>query len=78
MSTLTMAGRLQALKRSLEAAQRTEHPTMTSLTGEHRALYDGHVQGLRAGLQVAIGAIESELLMIATGERAAAAHAQTE
>jgi hypothetical protein len=78
MSAQATIARFQALQRSLQAAQDAEHPTMTSLTGEHSARYDGHVRGMRAGLQVAIDAITSELAIIAAGQRAAAAHAQPE
>lgn len=76
MNTQTVAGRLEALKRSLMVAHAGEHPEPSGLDREHRALYDGHMQGLKAGLQIAINAIEAELRLVAVGEVAMAAHAQ--
>ncbi len=60
MSTLTAAGRLEALKRSLEVARDVQHTCPDSV----RALHESHVKGLRAGLQIAISAIEAELRFI--------------
>lgn len=75
MSAQSTIERLRALQRSLVAAQGAHHP-QTSLTGEFRANYDGHIRGLRAGLQVAIDAIDTEVAVIAAGECMAAVYAQ--
>lgn len=57
--------RLQGLKRSLEAARDcNNHIDMAC------------IRDMNSGLQIAINAIESELRIIAAGERAAARFAQ--
>jgi uncharacterized protein YoaH (UPF0181 family) len=62
-----MTGRLEALKRSLEAAQGAKQsPVPASIRQQH----DLYVQGLSDGVQLAIDAIASELRAIDAGELA--------
>jgi soluble cytochrome b562 len=61
--------RLEALKRSLQAARDTKHNIPESI----RELHEPHIQGLNAGLQIAINAIDRELGFALTGQAAAEA-----
>jgi hypothetical protein len=68
MSTANVTGRLEALKRGLEAARdtgRMEPPA--SIRQQH----DLYMQGLNDGVQLAIDAITWELRTIAAGQAAA-------
>lgn len=68
MSTITVAGRLEALKRSLEAAQNAKQlPPPASIRQQH----DLYMQGLNDGVQLAIDAIAYELNTIDAGLLAA-------
>jgi hypothetical protein len=71
MTTYTATRRLEGLKQSLEAARDVAHPP-TMLTGSHLATYEQHLRGVKAGLQLAIDAIDTEIRMIAAGDAAAA------
>jgi hypothetical protein len=63
-----MTGRLEALKRSLEAAQGAKQsPVPASIRQQH----DLYVQGLNDGVQLAIDAIACELKAIKAGDLAA-------
>jgi soluble cytochrome b562 len=68
MSTNPTIDRLEALKRSLEVARDVKHDTPQSI----RDVFESHVKGLRAGLQIAIDAIDTEVQMIQAGASAAA------
>lgn len=69
MSTNTITGRLEALKRGLESARDTNHlPPPASIRHQH----DIYMQGLNDGVQLAIDAITWELRTIAAGQAAAA------
>ncbi|MGZ4819361.1 MAG: hypothetical protein ACXVZJ_12085 [Terriglobales bacterium] len=71
MTNYTTTRRLEGLRKSLEAARDVAHPP-TPLTGVHLATYEQHLRGVRAGLQLAIDAIDTEIRVIAAGEAAAA------
>ncbi|MFS2027676.1 hypothetical protein [Massilia sp. CT11-137] len=73
MNTVTVAGRLEALQRSLEAARSTPH---SQVPASIRQQHDLYMQGLNDGVQLAIDAITWELRTIAAGE-ATAVVAQT-
>jgi hypothetical protein len=65
---MTLTGRLEALKWSLEAAQEAKHsPVPASIRQQH----DLYVQGMNDGVQLAIDAITHELQAIEAGELAA-------
>jgi soluble cytochrome b562 len=72
MSTNPAIERLEALKRSLEAARDVKHETPAMLRGEYRAQHEFHLRGLTAGLEIAIGAIDSELRIIGASQRTTA------
>jgi hypothetical protein len=64
MSTQTTTGRLEALKRSLEAARDTDQsPIPASIRQQH----DLYMQGLNDGVQLAIDAINYELQTVNAG-----------
>jgi hypothetical protein len=68
MSTLTVTGRLEALKGGLEEARDTNHmPPPASIRQQH----DLYMLGLNDGVQLAIDAITWELRTIAAGQAAA-------
>lgn len=68
MNTITIAGRLEALKRSLEAAQIAKKPTVpVGIRPQH----DLYMLGLNDGVQLAIDAIAYELNTIDAGQQAA-------
>jgi hypothetical protein len=64
MSTSTTIGRLEVLKHSLEAARDSQNLTGELLPESIRPMHASHLQGLRAGLDIAVKAIERELTMI--------------
>jgi hypothetical protein len=68
MSTNTTTGRLEALKRGLEAARDTQQlQPPASIRQQH----DIYMQGMNDGVQLAIDAIVWELRTIAAGQQAA-------
>jgi len=71
VNTVTVAGRLEALQRSLEAARNT---AQVEVPASIRTQHDLYVQGLNDGVQLAIDAITWELRTIAAGQAAAASH----
>jgi soluble cytochrome b562 len=68
--------RLEALKRSLEAARDVKHVTPSTLRGECRIQHEFHLRGLTAGLEIAIGAIDSELRLVRAGQATVASQNQ--
>lgn len=73
MKTDTTTGRLEALRRSLEAARdagQVEAPACI------KTQHDLYMKGLNDGVQLAIDAITWELRTIAAGQAAAALAAQ--
>lgn len=55
--------RLEALKHSLEAARDTKHGALETLTGDCLKQFESHIKGLRAGLQIAINAVDDDIRM---------------
>lgn len=68
VNTVTVAGRLEALQRSLEAARSTPH---SQVPASIRQQHDLYMQGLNDGVQLAIDAIAHELKTISAGQLAA-------
>lgn len=67
----TTAKRLEGLKQSLEAARDVKHSPL-GLTGHYLELFEQSSAGRKAGLQLAIDAIEAELRIVAAGDAVAA------